>query len=286
MKRKPTEPLVQERSKSDQAAVEGHTSSQRACFDLTLRIGLEQVRIRASIPQGPISIPEFLPIVQSLTDAVMAAVARGAKREQRLISCGPGCGACCRQLVPIGEAEAIYLKGILNGLEKDRRARIRERFGIAEKKLRESGLLDDLRSADKLQDRDERREIGLRYFRLGIPCPFLEDESCGIHPHRPLACREYVVTSHPRHCARPATGHVETLELPRRPSALFYRFGDGVGSAPARWLALPLALERIQSRAVRNGLRTFCGPELFTAFVRRLANAEGEETGSPGIGHR
>jgi Fe-S-cluster containining protein len=286
MTRKPAEPPANERSKCDQPVVEGHTSSECACFDLTLRIGLEQVRIRARIPQGPISIPEFLPIVQSLTDAVMAAVARGAKREQRLISCGPGCGACCRQLVPIGEAEAIYLKGMLDGLYIDRRARIQERFGIAEKKLREGGLLDVLRSADKLQDRDGRREIGLRYFRLGIPCPFLEDESCGIHPHRPLACREYVVTSNPRHCARPATGRVETLELPRRPSALFYRFGDGAGSAPARWLALPLALEWTQSRAVQNEPRTFFAPELFTAFVRQLANAEGEDIGSPGIGHR
>lgn len=282
MKGKPAERPATGHSKSDKPVVEGSTASECVRFDLTLRVGLEQVSIRASIPSRPVSLPEFLPIVQSLTDAVMEAAARGAQREQRLISCGPGCGACCRQLVPVGEAEAFYLKGMLDGLEEDRRARIQERFGIAQQELRNSGLLDDLRSADKIQARDGRREIGLRYFRLGIPCPFLEDESCGIHPHRPLACREYVVTSDPRDCARLETGQAETLELPRRPSALFYRFADGAGSAPARWLALPLALEQIQSNDASKGLRTFFAPDLFTAFVRLLANAKGEDMGSPG----
>jgi hypothetical protein len=35
----------------------------------------------------------------------------------------------------------------------------------------------------------------VRYFLQGVACPFLEAESCGIHPDRPLACREYLVTS-------------------------------------------------------------------------------------------
>jgi Fe-S-cluster containining protein len=36
-----------------------------------------------------------------------------------------------------------------------------------------------------------------------MPCPFLEDESCSIHPDRPLVCREYLVTSPAELCAGP-----------------------------------------------------------------------------------
>lgn len=284
MKRVPTEPSAFAHSKNDQPVVEGYPVPRCESFDLRLRVGPEQLRVRASIPEGPVSILKFLPIVQSLTDAVMAAVARGARREQRLISCGPGCGACCRQLVPLGEAEAVYLKGVLDNLGDDHRVRVLERFRIALQVLRRSGLLADLRSDDMLQPRDRRREIGLRYFHLGIPCPFLEEESCSIHPHRPLACREYVVTSEPRHCAHLESGQVEILQLPRRPSALFYRFGDGAGFAPARWLALPLALEWLQSGTIETAGQTFDAPGLFARFIHRLADAVEPGNGTPGNG--
>jgi Fe-S-cluster containining protein len=45
------------------------------------------------------------------------------------------------------------------------------------------------------------RELIIGYFELGIPCPFLEAESCSIHTQRPMICREYMVTSDPAHCA-------------------------------------------------------------------------------------
>jgi Fe-S-cluster containining protein len=253
-------------------------------FDLALRIGRERVRIRARVPRGPVSLPEFLPVVQALTDAVMAAVARGVEREGRPISCGPGCGACCRQLVPIGEAEAVHLQDVLKAMSGDRRDRILQRFSAAAQTLTESGLLDALTAASGARSRDERREIGLRYFRLGIPCPFLEEESCGIHPHRPLACREYVVTSDPRHCGSLESGRVEMVELPHRPSAVFYRFGDGKGAAPARWLALPLALEPVRAGRVEAPSQTFDATELFTRFLQRLVRTRAEEEGVPGTG--
>jgi Fe-S-cluster containining protein len=243
-------------------------------FDLTLRIGVERLHIRTRIPQADMSIPEFLPVIQSLTDAVVAAAARGVARSRRRISCGPGCGACCRQLVPVAEAEAVHLAGVLAGLGADRRARVLERLRAARERLTGSGLATELHSAERGQSPMDRRELGLRYFRLGIPCPFLEDESCSIHPHRPLACREYLVTSDPRHCAHPEKGRVETVELPRRPSALLYRFGDGAGAAPARWMALPLALERAWGSGERGEGEAFPAPELFQRFVFRLAGAD------------
>ena len=286
MTQKPRVPPANEHSPNARSAVGRSPESECVSFDLRLRIGHEQIRIRADIPRETVSLSEFVPIVHSLTDAVMAAAARGAKREQRLISCGPECGACCRQLVPLGEAEAVYLKGVLDALSEDRRVRILERFRVALQELQDSGLLAELQSEDRLHGHDKRKKVGLRYFRLGIPCPFLEEESCSIHRHRPLACREYVVTSDPLHCANLETGRVVTLELPRRPSALFYRFGDGAGLAPARWMALPLALEWIQSDAGEAGRRTFGAPELFEHFVQQFTGVEGEDNGSHGTDQR
>jgi Fe-S-cluster containining protein len=251
-------------------------------FDLRMRIGHADIRIRASIPQGAVTLAEFLPIVQSLTDMVTAAASSEAAQARRAISCHRGCGACCRQLVPIAEAEAIYLAGVLRSLDDDHRARVQDRCDAALQRLSDARLLEALRSSAGIDSRESRRALGLRYFGLGIACPFLEDASCSIHAHRPLACREYLVTSPARHCAHPDAGKVETLEFPRRPSALFYRFGDGTGVAAARWLALPLGLEWAQSQEAPVKCATFSGPVLFQRFVLALAGSPAESDGAPG----
>ena len=85
------------------------------------------------------------------------------------------------------------------------------------------------------------REIGLAYFRLGVPCPFLEDESCSIHPERPLACREYLVTSPASNCASPSADNIEMVPLAGKPSAAVMAVDRS--STPGGWVPLVLALD-------------------------------------------
>ncbi len=110
-------------------------------------------------------------------------------------------------------------------------------------RLDTAGLLAPLRArAD--WDNARRREIGLAYFRQGIPCPFLEDESCSIHPERPLACREYLVTSPPEHCADPRVGQVEGVKVPASVWPAVARLDPVEPVARSiRWVPLILALE-------------------------------------------
>ncbi|MEA3273768.1 MAG: YkgJ family cysteine cluster protein [Pseudomonadota bacterium] len=258
-------------------------AAYRDC-SLQLRIGREVVRIRMRIPDAPLSIPEFLPVAQALTDLVASSASREAETAGRGISCGPGCGACCRQLVPVGEAEALHLYDLCRKLDAVSRARVVERFEEMQRRLRAAGLLDALNAVHRLKSQEARRELGLAYFRLQIPCPFLDDkDSCSIHRDRPLACREYLVTSSPRHCAQIGTADAEILKLPVRVSALFYRFGDGIGEEAARWLPLPLTLEWAASETVQSEHRTYPGPALFERFVRLLAGEKGGQATSPGI---
>ena len=69
--------------------------------------------------------------------------------------------------------------------------RVRFREGI--ERLRTAGLLDAARDMAALPDGEARHRLGHAWFRQQIACPFLERESCAIHPHRPLGCREYLV---------------------------------------------------------------------------------------------
>jgi hypothetical protein len=82
----------------------------------------------------------------------------------------------------------------------------------------------------------------LSYFRLGIACPFLEDESCSIHADRPVACREYLVTSPAEACAQPTPQTVRMIRLPLQVSHALGRIDEGgEPGSDRRWVPLIVA---------------------------------------------
>ncbi|MBM4032658.1 MAG: YkgJ family cysteine cluster protein [Planctomycetes bacterium] len=241
------------------------SSQQRRVCGLRLRLGGAEVHFNHTVPPGPVRVADILPALQALTDLIVESAARPGKQA----SCRAGCGACCRQPVPVAEAEAVQLAEMVAAMPAARRERVLRRFEAALARLARAGQLEPLRRLARTADPEARQGIGLAYLSLQIPCPFLDAESCSIHPRRPLACREYLVTSPPSHCARPELG-VERVVLPVNPSRLLYRFGDGAGDDRPRWLPLVLALEWAEQGRARAA-RRFPGHELFERFVSRLA---------------
>jgi Fe-S-cluster containining protein len=131
--------------------------------------------------------------------------AQRAQRAGLAVTCRKGCGACCRQPVPLSPPEAWMIAGMVRSLEEPQRARVLARFRDAAASLASNGM----EGAALLSE-------AVAYFRLGIACPFLESESCGIHPHRPSACRDYLVTSPAYMCSEPMVHPVSILPVRRR----------------------------------------------------------------------
>ena len=144
-----------------------------------------------------------MPALQGLVNAVVGAAEAG-----RTISCRKGCGACCRQLVPISRTEGEALLAWSRRCPRSGARRCGRRFAAAEAALAHAGLR---RAARGRSD----RELSIAYFALGVPCPFLEDESCSIHADRPLVCREYLVTSPAELCAGPTQDGVTPVPVPK-----------------------------------------------------------------------
>jgi Fe-S-cluster containining protein len=130
----------------------------------------------------------------------------------------------------------------------DRQVLVRQRFREAITTLRAGGVdLDP--DVMRLQTKEGRRENGLRYFRQGVPCPFLDAESCSIHPVRPIACREYLVTNNPVHCSQPTAETIEMVDMPAKLSGPMYQQTE----SGARVIPLAMALEWTEGR-------TYSGP--------------------------
>ncbi|MCS7314104.1 MAG: YkgJ family cysteine cluster protein [Bryobacterales bacterium] len=208
-----------------------------------LRVGNRTLEASVNLPAGPVTVEELLPVLYAFADAYLSAVLAQAEELGCKVSCAPGCGACCAQLVPVSEAEARRLARLIEQMPAMRRAEVLERFRRLRLKLEAAGLWERLRDTDALRNPDERRQVGREYFALREPCPFLEDQSCSIYPNRPMRCREYFVTSPPAHCADPQPETVRTVPLPVKLSEILFCFDDGRGNRGTRWMALSHILE-------------------------------------------
>ncbi|MBK8768524.1 MAG: YkgJ family cysteine cluster protein [Burkholderiaceae bacterium] len=207
---------------------------------ITFSLGGRTVSLQIQVPPGAVSPTRLLPLVHALTDMAVDATVQSLNEP---VSCAAGCGACCRQLVPVSGTEARAIHALVHAMPPARRDAMLVRFRDAIEHLRQAGLLERLRGFDRLSD-TERSAMGLDYFRARLPCPFLEDEMCSIHAERPVICREFLVTSDPRHCAEPSPATTRRVRLDARIS----RGLAALDAPPAErraptWIALTLALE-------------------------------------------
>jgi Fe-S-cluster containining protein len=235
---------------------------------LALNVSGRRISADITVPDAPVRVTEMLPVFQSLADAVIGAAVQAVEDQGKSVSCCKGCGACCRQLVPIAEAEARRIRDLVEALPEPRRSGVRARFAEAKRRLQQAGLLERLEQRTHWA-KDDRQPIGLAYFAEQIACPFLEEESCSIHPDRPIACREYLVTSPAANCARPTPEGVACVPLPTRiwPSVALF---DEVppGQTNIRWVPLALAPDWADAHPEEPPPQR--APELLGAMLERL----------------
>ncbi len=235
--------------------------------NLRMMVGPLRIETRLEVSPRPIKPQKALPTLMRLVNAVVEETEKRVERDGLKISCAKGCGACCRQLVPISDVEAHHLRALVDAMPPARRKAIEARFAEASRRLEEAGLKDYLMAPTR-QTADEATAFGLRYFELDLACPFLEDESCSIHQDRPLVCREYLVTSPAANCSRLAEGEIDPVEVPKM-SALARTLTDPAGQQSTRFTALSLALEWVAKNPEHFPLKT--GPEWVDAFLKAVS---------------
>jgi Fe-S-cluster containining protein len=232
--------------------------------EVGMKIGDRPVQLRLTVPNGPTPMAAMLPLFHGLTNLIVGIAEENVVRNGEQISCRAGCGACCRQIVPISESEAHAVKRLVDHLPEPRRAVVRQRFADAVKRMAEAGMLKRLRHTER---ETNAITLGLDYFRVGVPCPFLEDESCSIHRDRPLACREYLVTSPPEFCATQEPGKVHGVEIPADVSRAVRAVDKG--SSTVGWVPLVLALDWAETHPEPPATQT--GPVVLKQVFERLA---------------
>jgi Fe-S-cluster containining protein len=167
---------------------------------------------KVRIPNIPMRLADLVPPMQQLCNGIVELANKKELATGSIISCKKGCGVCCCQLVPLSAPEAFFLYSYIKSLPDEKRKAIEEKFSEIRKAMDSAGIMERL---NNIEDTNEHRVLAWDYFRLGMSCPFLEDDSCGIHQIRPFACREYNVTSPSELCADPFHNAIKKIRISR-----------------------------------------------------------------------
>ncbi len=250
----------------------GTAPPEMATGNLRMSVGGLVIQARITAPTAPVKQQAVLPALQGLVNAVVSASEQELAGAGKTVSCKAGCGACCRQAVPISVPEAYFIQELVEQMPEPRRSAIKARFAEAGQRLRDAGLHDAAMRIGEMGV-EARQVFDQAYFRLAIACPFLEDESCSIHPDRPLACREYLVTSPPTRCASPHEGGINVVPVPKLSTLLRFSGGES-GEYPAA-VSLSVALAWADRHPDTLPLRP--GTQWVQDFLGRMARPPAQQ---------
>lgn len=236
------------------------------------------LRGTVQVPAGRTTLTQLLPIIQNFENAIVGRVSEEAERAGSPISCRAGCGACCRQLVPLNIFEAEALTDWMHTLSEEQQAVLAARFHHTLTALRDAGVIDKILNSEHVIEEGPTTQLAIDYFHAGVPCPFLQDESCSIHPIRPLACREYLVVSPPELCQDPSVNDVTGLRLPLKLSRVLHTFAQEIAQDPRGWIPLVFLLAWAKGNQRPGEQVAGTGEEVLQKFLAKAAEfAEKEQ---------
>jgi Fe-S-cluster containining protein len=247
-------------------------ASSAVMASFALPLGAASIQVSVQLPTARTTLTQLLPVIQNVENAIVEKIGEEANAAGKPISCRAGCGACCRQMVPVSIFEAEALTAWLATLPEEQMAVVRERFHRALSALSDAGVIDKLIEGNWALDEEQATQTAIDYFHAGVPCPFLVDESCSIHPIRPLSCREYLVTSPPELCKDPSANDVSGIQLPLRLSRAMFAFGQQLENDPRGWIPLVFLLAWGKSGATPGDFVSGSGPDVLKKFLDTVSS--------------
>jgi Fe-S-cluster containining protein len=133
-------------------------------------------------------------------DAAVEARDEYAAANDLTIACGRGCNACCRNLVPVHEPEAI---AVARWLSEPENAAVRDAFVADYPRWRAE--IGDVLERSRTADAAGRKELLFEVWARQVLCAFNRDGLCSIYPVRPSQCRVAHALDTSDHCG-PGSG--------------------------------------------------------------------------------
>src|SRR5262249_12310432 len=98
---------------------------------VSLTIEGKPLEMQMTVPAKPVKPHRMLPIFQQMANAFVDMSVEAVEAEGKQISCKAGCGACCRQPVPIAETEIYQIAELVEAMEEPRPSETQKTFAAA-----------------------------------------------------------------------------------------------------------------------------------------------------------
>ena len=229
------------------------------------------VEMQLTVQANPVKPQRMLPVFQQITNVYTEIGVAAANSQGKSVSCQAGCGACCRHFVAVSEVEAYDIADIVEKMPEPRRSEVKKRFDQAVAHFTEIGWIERFENCGDYAEKASQ-QVMADYFKEGVPCPFLVDESCSIHEERPLTCREYLVTSPAENCSNPSKYEIDLVKLPTRPLGHILGLGQ---EKPLNGLnVVPLIMALKQAETKPNNFPEKTGEQWMTEFLQSVTKGE------------
>lgn len=207
-----------------------------------------------------VGLSDIIPVARAVCDAIIDVTLRHALSDKRRISCRKGCSTCCSYLVPLSVAEVYRLQNEFLQMPDTHRMPVLKSYIEAAKKILNGKAQKILQNSDDLQ------KISDWYAGLGIQCPFLSNGICSIYEMRPLACREYYVSSRPERCKNNSTHDPNIVHLPVSILESIGTLVQRLEQSQVEAVILPMALVDIDEFCTRSK-KTWPAVQMINLFL-------------------
>ncbi len=218
---------------------------------------------QVTVPDIPLGLADLAAPAYDLCNGVVALASKMAAESGKKISCKAGCGACCRQLVPVSAPEAFFIARQALSFGDRQTLLFKQRFSDLRSRLIDTGLWTVL---ENMHGAEDQLSVAAQYWDEKLACPFLFNESCGIHAQRPCACGEYNVTSEAEFCARPLAEDVKRITIHRKVTTALAKTTASLVSAPPMLIPLSMVPYWCETNAALGAMR-WNGVELFDRML-------------------
>ncbi len=197
-----------------------------------------------------VALSDIVPVAHRLCDEITDVVLDVAACAGQTIACKKGCSTCChRALVPLSVPEALRLRRDILAHPPRTHPNVQKRLLRAATRIMQTPppkLPVPEASKPKVSTREELQAVSDWYEGLNLSCPFLQDDCCGIHEYRPLACRQYFIRGSSLACSGMThMGH--RVEIPVSMTDVLARLTAELTGCEHPAIALPLLLPWTQA---------------------------------------
>ncbi len=105
--------------------------AQKVPAQVNLTLYGKPLELKFAVPADKVTPLGVLPALQQIDNQFVDTAVEAFVDRDRPISCRAGCGACCRQVVPLAEFEAYHIAAVVERLPEPRRSAVKQRFADA-----------------------------------------------------------------------------------------------------------------------------------------------------------